>query len=127
VRWAPLEPIQFHGVAVLIEPESVKYVLDQLCKHAGVQVLFAHKTAVTPSKRVLRVHAGLRRARTPRGASASIRRAASSFSRPRVEALSGLADAYSAEVPQHQAFLAVLDRDAKDSLAAIEMVLRSRR
>src|SRR5467141_2501539 len=32
------EPIQFHGVAVLIEPESVKYVLDQLCKHAGVQV-----------------------------------------------------------------------------------------
>src|ERR1700737_3727315 len=33
------EPIQFHGVAVLIEPESVKYVLDQLCKHAGVQVV----------------------------------------------------------------------------------------
>ena len=32
------EPIQFHGVAVLIEPQSVKYVLDQLCKHAGVQV-----------------------------------------------------------------------------------------
>src|ERR1035437_3050642 len=32
------EPIQFHGVAVLIEPESVKYVLDQLCKHAGVQI-----------------------------------------------------------------------------------------
>src|ERR1700688_511402 len=32
------EPIQFHGVAVLIEPESVKYVLDQLCKDAGVQV-----------------------------------------------------------------------------------------
>src|SRR6202140_5504062 len=32
------EPIQFHGVAVLIESESVKYVLDQLCKHAGLQV-----------------------------------------------------------------------------------------
>src|SRR5260370_40930069 len=32
------EPIQFHGVAVLIEPESVKYVLDQLCKQAGGQV-----------------------------------------------------------------------------------------
>src|ERR1700681_2420695 len=32
------EPIQFHGVAVLIEPESVKYVLDQLCKQAGAQV-----------------------------------------------------------------------------------------
>jgi hypothetical protein len=32
------EPIQFHGVAVLIEPESEKYVLDQLCKQAGVQV-----------------------------------------------------------------------------------------
>ena len=32
------EPIQFHGVAVLIEPESVKYVLDQLCTQAGVQV-----------------------------------------------------------------------------------------
>jgi flavin-dependent dehydrogenase len=32
------EPIQFHGVAVLIEPESVKYVLDQFCKQAGVQV-----------------------------------------------------------------------------------------
>src|SRR5258708_14158825 len=32
------EPIQFHGVAVLIEPESVKYVLDQLCKQAGVHV-----------------------------------------------------------------------------------------
>ncbi len=40
-----------------------------------------------------------------------------------VEALSGLAEAYSTEVPQYQAFLAVLDRDAKDSLAAIEMVL----
>src|SRR5882762_721723 len=32
------EPIQFHGVAVLIEPESVKYTLDQLCKRAGVRV-----------------------------------------------------------------------------------------
>src|SRR5260370_40360354 len=32
------EPIQFHGVAGLSEPESVKYVLDQLCQHAGVQV-----------------------------------------------------------------------------------------
>src|ERR1700732_3010088 len=32
------EPIQYHGVAVLIEPQSVKYVLDQLCKHAGLQV-----------------------------------------------------------------------------------------
>src|SRR6202140_3965050 len=32
------EPIQFHGVAILIEPELVKYVLDQLCKQAGVQV-----------------------------------------------------------------------------------------
>src|ERR1700693_4723378 len=34
------EPIQFHGVAVLIEPESVKYVLDQLCKHAGGEGCF---------------------------------------------------------------------------------------
>src|SRR5258708_25622720 len=32
------EPIKFHGVAVLIEPESVKYTLDQLCKRAGVHV-----------------------------------------------------------------------------------------
>jgi FAD dependent oxidoreductase len=32
------EPIQYHGVAVLIEPESVKYTLDQLCKRAGVHV-----------------------------------------------------------------------------------------
>jgi hypothetical protein len=40
-----------------------------------------------------------------------------------VGALSGLAEAYSAEVPKHQAFLAVLERDAKDSLAAIELVL----
>jgi hypothetical protein len=32
------EPIQFHGVAVLIEPESVKYTLDQLCKRAGVHI-----------------------------------------------------------------------------------------
>src|SRR5260370_14671798 len=31
------EPIQFHGVAVLIEPESVKNVLDQLCTQAGRQ------------------------------------------------------------------------------------------
>src|ERR1700731_3717890 len=36
------EPIQFHGVAVLIEPESVKYVLDQLYKHADVQVCAQH-------------------------------------------------------------------------------------
>src|ERR1700693_2336 len=32
------EPIQFHGVVVLIEPESVKYALDQPCKRAGVHV-----------------------------------------------------------------------------------------
>src|SRR6202163_136783 len=32
------EPIQFHGVAILIESESVKYALDQLCKQGGVQV-----------------------------------------------------------------------------------------
>jgi hypothetical protein len=32
------DPIQLHGVAVLIEPESVKYTLDQLCKRAGVHV-----------------------------------------------------------------------------------------
>src|ERR1700687_3086190 len=32
------DPIQFHGVAVLIEPESVKYTLEQLCKRAGVQI-----------------------------------------------------------------------------------------
>jgi hypothetical protein len=48
-----------------------------------------------------------------------------------VEALSGLAEAYSAAVAQnglrpterYQAFLAVLDRDARDSLAAMELVL----
>src|SRR5713101_8180073 len=42
-----------------------------------------------------------------------------------VEALSGLAEAYGAEV-KHQAFLEVLDRDARDSLAAIELVLAQR-
>jgi len=48
-----------------------------------------------------------------------------------VEALSGLAGAYSAAVKKenlqpaesYQAFLAVLDRDARDSLAAIQLVL----
>jgi hypothetical protein len=48
-----------------------------------------------------------------------------------VAALLGLADAYAAAVKQenlqpaesYQAFLAVLDRDAHDSLAAIQMVL----
>ena len=46
-----------------------------------------------------------------------------------VEALSGLANAYSSAVKQdgqavepYRAFLTVLDRDANDSLAAIEMV-----
>jgi len=46
-----------------------------------------------------------------------------------VKALSGLADAYAAAVKQegqatepYRAFLAVLDRDASDSIAAIEMV-----
>jgi hypothetical protein len=42
------------------------------------------------------------------------------------EALSGLGAAYAAAVGQaevYRAFLAVLDRDAKDSLAAIELVL----
>src|SRR5216683_151287 len=43
------EPIQFHGVAVLIEPESVKYVLDQLCKHAGVQICL-HTTLVSATR-----------------------------------------------------------------------------
>jgi hypothetical protein len=48
-----------------------------------------------------------------------------------VEALSGLADGYTSAVQEqklspaepYQAFLAVLDRDARDSLAAIELVL----
>ena len=48
-----------------------------------------------------------------------------------VEALSGLAEAYAAAVKQenlqpaerYHAFLAVLDRDARDSLAAIQLVL----
>ena len=48
-----------------------------------------------------------------------------------VEALLGLAEAYAAAVKQqnlqpaerYQAFLAVLDRDARDSLAAIQLVL----
>jgi hypothetical protein len=48
-----------------------------------------------------------------------------------VEALSGLADAYASAVKQqnlqpaehYNAFLAVLDRDARDSLAAIQLVL----
>jgi hypothetical protein len=48
-----------------------------------------------------------------------------------VEALSGLAEAYSAAVKQrnlqpaehYNAFLAVLDRDARDSVAAIQLVL----
>jgi hypothetical protein len=48
-----------------------------------------------------------------------------------VEALSGLAEAYATALKQenlqpadrYQAFLAVLDRDARDSLAAIQMVL----
>src|SRR3984893_18674156 len=46
-----------------------------------------------------------------------------------VKALSGLADAYAAAVKEegqatepYRAFLAVLDRDASDSIAAIEMV-----
>jgi len=46
---AASEPIQFHGVAVLIEPESVKYVLDQLCKHAGVQICL-HTTLVSATR-----------------------------------------------------------------------------
>jgi hypothetical protein len=48
-----------------------------------------------------------------------------------VEALTGLADAYATAVKQenlqpaesYHAFLAVLDRDARDSLAAIQLVL----
>jgi hypothetical protein len=48
-----------------------------------------------------------------------------------VEALSGLPEAYAAEVKQrnlqpaepYHAFLTVLDRDARDSLAAIQLVL----
>jgi len=47
-----------------------------------------------------------------------------------VKALSGIADAYAAAVQQeghaaepYRAFLAVLDRDASDSIAAFEMVL----
>jgi len=48
-----------------------------------------------------------------------------------VEALSGLADAYAAAIKgenlepteSYQPFLAVLDRDARDSIAAIRMVL----
>jgi hypothetical protein len=40
-----------------------------------------------------------------------------------VEALTGIADAYRKEDLQSDAFLDVLNRDANDSLAAIELVL----
>jgi hypothetical protein len=40
-----------------------------------------------------------------------------------VEALTGIADAYRKENLQSEAFLNVLNRDANDSLAAIELVL----
>jgi hypothetical protein len=47
-----------------------------------------------------------------------------------IEALAGFADAYRAAIQQglqpagkHEAFLAVLERDAKDALAAMELVL----
>jgi hypothetical protein len=40
-----------------------------------------------------------------------------------VEALDGLADSCMAGGPEFAAFLAVLDRDARDSLAAMELVL----
>jgi len=40
-----------------------------------------------------------------------------------VEALTGIADAYRSENLQPDGFLNVLDRDASDSLAAIELVL----
>ncbi len=44
-----------------------------------------------------------------------------------VKALSGIADAYAPALPeQGRAFVSVLDRDAKDSLAAIELVLAQR-
>ena len=43
------------------------------------------------------------------------------------KALSGIAVAYASAMPeQGQAFLSVLERDAKDSLAAIELVLAQR-
>lgn len=43
------------------------------------------------------------------------------------KALSGIAAAYASALPEHgRAFLSVLDRDAKDSLAAIELVLAQR-
>jgi hypothetical protein len=53
------------------------------------------------------------------------------FLNRQVEAMSGLAEAYAAAVRQggfepadrYQAFLAVLDRDARDSIAAIQLVL----
>jgi hypothetical protein len=53
------------------------------------------------------------------------------FLRRAIEALSGLAGAYAAAVrkeglepaQRYEAFLAVLDRDANDSLAALELVL----
>ncbi len=61
------------------------------------------------------------------GKSAQIR----DFLKRAVEALSGLAQSYAAAtreaglqpVAPYQAFLAVLDRDAKDSTAALELVL----
>jgi hypothetical protein len=53
------------------------------------------------------------------------------FMRRAVEALTGMGDAYAAAVKQeglqpverYQAFLAVLDRDARDALATVELVL----
>jgi hypothetical protein len=43
------------------------------------------------------------------------------------KALSGIADAYASALPEQGcAFASVLDRDAKDSLAAIELVLAQR-
>src|SRR6202790_3793080 len=45
------EPIQFHGVAVLIEPESVKYVSAELCKQAGVGLSPHHARLRDPQRK----------------------------------------------------------------------------
>ena len=82
---------------------------------------------------VLRVHAGIRPRRGCHGdqGSQSGGQLRVFYLGRAVEAVSGLAGAYEAAVQQdglhpaerYQAFLAVLDRDASDSLAAIGLVL----
>ncbi len=120
-----------HRWPVTGQPPSAPRRSSGFEKGSGIDGPRRGKRSLQRHRRVLRIHAGLRRAGTFRQGKQPVLRPGTRISERAVKALTGLAEEFAKAVRQENfqpaerylAFLAVLERDAVDSLATIQLVL----